>query len=78
MVMCTIFIVIYFKYLMCLHINTNLSPTLEYTISVARQVQYSKGNKLHGMKRASYILNAKMICFRPHSHGTNINSVRFL
>lgn len=63
---------------MYLYRGTKLSPTLEDKLSIGRQTQPSRGNKLYGMQRASYILNAKVECFRPRLQGVNaLNSVRF-
>lgn len=45
--------------LMYLYRGTKLSPTLEDKLSISRQAQPSRGNKLHGMQCASYILNYK-------------------
>jgi len=74
----TIFLVLSLKSLMYLYIATKLSPTLKDKLSIGRQPQPSRGNKLHGMQCGSYILNGKVEWFRPGLHGVKaLNSVRF-
>ena len=76
--MSTILLVMSFKSLMCLYRGTKLTPNLVDKLSIGRQAQSSRGNKLREMQRASYILNAKVEWFRPRLHGVNaLNSVRF-
>lgn len=77
-VMGTIFLVISLNYLMYLYRVTKLSPSLEDKLSIGRQARPSIGNKLRGMLRASYILNAKVEWFKPRLHSVSaLNSVRF-
>jgi GIY-YIG catalytic domain len=57
---------------------TKLSPTLEDNLSIGRQTRSSIGYKQHGMHRVSYILNTKVVCFKPRLQGVcTLNSVRF-
>jgi hypothetical protein len=58
--MSTIILVMSFNSLMCLYRGTKLTPNLVDKLSIGRQVQPSRGNKLREMQRASYILNAKV------------------
>ena len=76
--MSTILLVISFKSLMYLYLGTKLSPNLGDKLSIGRQPQTIRGNKLDRMQHPSYILNAKVECFSPRLHGINaLNSVRF-
>lgn len=76
---CTILLVISLNYLMYLYrVTNNLSPSLEDKLSIGREPRPSIGNKIHGMQRASYILNAKVGWFRPRLQSVSaLNSVRF-
>jgi hypothetical protein len=74
----SIFLVICLNSLLYLYRVTKLSPTLEDKLSIGRQARPSIGNKLHGMQRASYILNAKVEWFKPRLRSVSaLNSVRF-
>lgn len=47
--MSTIILVMSFKYLMCLYRGTKLTPNLVNKLSIGRQAQSSRGNKLREM-----------------------------